>query len=562
MLGRDIVFGLDARNKILEGVSLLEKSVITTLGPKGRNVLIDKGTVKPVITKDGVTVAKNICFSDKYRNIGSTLVKEAANKANTVAGDGSTTTTLLTSELMKEGNRLVAVGFDPNDIRKGMNIAREDILNELENSKRVLSTEEEIFNIAKISANNDSEIAGYIKEAFTGIGDDGIVTIKNANNKQGNTSVEFTSGLELDKGFISSAFINKPDETCEFENAVVLLVEKFPNKWEEMLQIVNYCDKNEKPLFIVAAYYEEDIYASLVKMANDSNIDICAINAPGHNKDTINDSLEDLSIMFNCKILGNKGYDIQKFNPVSDLGKVDSIKCYKNKTTFTGAQTDAAKLEEHINKLKEALSKADSDDALTEHEIENLKQRLAKLSGGVACIKVGAFSLVELEEKMDRYDDATNAVRAAINEGIVPGGGTTLLRIAHKLRESLSKKKFETDVEKKGYEAVLTAICRPAEMIIKSTGKNDQLVISKILENKSSTCGYNAKKEEIVKDLFEEGIIDPVKVEKAAITYAISVASMFITTDCIITDEDSNVSVQANDELMAFENEDLFGDRF
>ena len=555
MVGKNIIFSNDARKRMLDGMIRLEKAVLTTLGPKGKCVLIDKNNTIPFITKDGVSVAKEVAFTDVYKNIGAQIAKDVARRTNTVAGDGTTTSTLLVVEMCKTGTELISLGFDANDIGKGMKLAKDDILNELEKVKKVISSEDEIRSVATISANNDSEIGSVICEAFTNIGDSGIVTLMNATNKHGKTSIDYSSGLEFPNGFTSSVFINSNDETVEFENPLILLAEKLPDDYDELINVINYANSENRPLVIISSFFS-DVMSSKIYQAASNGFDIVSITAPGMNKDTIHNNLEDLSVMLNAKILGDKGFTIDKFLPSRDLGQAESIKSYKKKTVITGAKTNEEELNKHVEKLKHALSKQDTDESLTEYEAGALKERIAKLTGGVACIKVGAFSQIELEEKMARYEDGTCAVRAALSDGIVPGGGTALLKISHILRKRLNKKKFENDVVKRGYEAMLDIIRMPAKTIISSVSKDSELLMSKIEKNKNFNFGFNAKTEKLTNDLLKDGVIDPVKVTKTALIYSTSNATTFLTTDCVITLDLPNTRMDANDEVMIYNDEE------
>lgn len=553
MIGKNITFGNDARKRMLEGMIELEKAVLTTLGPKGKCVLIDKNNTIPFITKDGVSVAREVAFTDLMKNIGAQIAKDTARRANAVAGDGTTTSTLLVVEMCKMGTELIALGFDANDIGKGMKLAKDDILEELDKYKKVISSEDEIRSVATISANNDEEIGNFVCEAFTNIGDTGIVTLMNATNKFGKTSIEYTSGLEFNKGFTSSIFINQQDETVEYNNPLFLLAEKMPEDYDDMAAIVKYCKGENRPLVIICSNVSDIVATKMYNAVELGALEGVLINAPGVNKDSIHNNLEDLSVLLSAKILGDKNFTIDKFLPSRDLGSAETIKVYKNKTVITGADTKEDVLNEHCSKLKAAIEKQDTDDSLTEYEVGAIKERLAKLTGGVACIKVGAFSQLELEEKMARYEDATCAVRAALTDGIIPGGGTALLKVSYNLRKKFKKHKFANDVIKRGYEAMLDIIRMPAKAIISSVCDKSELLMSQIEKNPNKLFGYNAKTEKLTKDLLKDGVIDPVKVTKTALTYSTSNATTFLTTECVITNDAPNIRYQPNDEVMIYE---------
>lgn len=546
-MGKEITFGSNVRSRILEGVKIIESAVITTLGPKGKNVLIDKGTVDPLITKDGVTVAKSIYLSDRYKNLGVLQVKDVASRVNNTAGDGTTTSTLLVSEAMLEGCRIIDLGFDPNDIRKGMILAKEDLIKEIKKQSRVVSSVDDLFNIATISANNDQEIGRFVCDAYANVGNDGLVIRTPATNKTGQTEIEYIQGLQFERGFNSSAYNNTKDEACEFDDALVLLAKKLP-EYEELKIILDYAKKENAPLVIMAPYYDDDLGGQLITDAKEGTYKICCCYCDGVNADTIIDNLNDIAMMLNCKVLNYDGYTMANFAPQADLGKIKHFRAEKRKTVFSGANPDKKAFEKHTDEIRKALRNEAGN--LTEFELKQLSKRLARLTGGIANIKVGYTSKIELEEKLARYVDACCAVRAAITDGIVPGGGSTLLKCSHILKENMKKKKFENDVIKKGYELVLKIARLPAKEIIKSVDpERVDLFLAQIEEHTNDDYGYNAKTEQFC-NLFEAGVIDPLLVEVSAVNYAITNAAVFITTDCVITDEPSPVSATPIDEIM------------
>lgn len=549
MIAKSLMFGHEARKKMLEGVDILEKAVITTLGPRGKCVLINKGGLVPLITKDGVTVAKEVDLSDPYQQAGVEIIRDVANRTNSTAGDGTTTATLLSSELVKAGFNLVKLDIDPTDIRNGMMRAKDDVIEELEKMKKTISSEDEIFNVARISANNDSEIAGHIKEAFTGIGDGGIVNILTANNRFGKSSVDFTEGFQFDeKGYTSSVEINQEDNSCVFENPYVLVAEQLPNDFADLAALIQMCKSKNKALVIIAAEFKEKIHTEILQSVKNGN-EIVTILAPGMNRDTIADNLTDVAVSVGATILGRKGLDINTFIPQKHLGTCEMITVRAKKTVISGGGGKPEDIDKHVEEMKKALSKQYTDEAISELTAEQLKMRIARLTGGVANIRVGALTKVELEEKLARYEDAVNAVRAAISDGIIPGGGTALLKVSYKLYEELDKKKFEVDGEKKGYKAVLDTIQKPAKFIISSTKeRNVEITLEKVGNDKNPASGFNAKTEKFCNDLFAEGVIDPIKVTKTALGYSASSASTFITTECVITDEQRNYGLTPADE--------------
>lgn len=549
MIAKQLMFGHDARKKMLEGVDTLEKAVITTLGPRGKCVLINDGGLVPLVTKDGVTVAKKIALSDPYKQAGVEIVQDVANRTNSTAGDGTTTATLLSSELIKAGFDLVTIGLDPNDIRAGMMRAKDDVIAELEGMKKTISSENEIFNIARISANNDSEIAQHIKEAFAGIGDGGIVNILTANNRLGKTSVDFAEGFQFDKGYTSSLEANQEDGSCVMNEPFVLVAENLPNSFEDIIGIFQYAKSKNRPLVIITDDFKDVLHTEILTSIKNGN-EIATVLAPGMNRDTIADNLTDIAVATGATILGRKGLDISMFNPGKHLGTAQMITIRAKKTVISGGGTTPEAIEKHVEDLKKAIDKQFTDEAISELTAEQLKMRVARLTGGVANIRVGALTKIELEEKLARYEDAVNAVRAAISDGIIPGGGTALLKTSYKLYDKINQDKF-MDAELMGYKAVLDTIQKPAQFIIRSTRERRvEITMEKVGTDQRPTSGFNAKTEEFCDDLFDAGVIDPIKVTKTALGYAVSAASTFITTECVITDEQRNYSLQAADETL------------
>lgn len=551
-MGKVITFGPEARRSMLEGITELEDAVVSTLGPKGRFVCLDSGNGHPVITKDGVSVARFINFSDKYKNIGASIVKEGATKTNSVAGDGTSSSTLFTSELCKIGNRLVDMNLDSIEIKKGFDKACSDILSALDKQKKVIASEDDIKHIATISANNDSEIGEIIKEAFVSIGEGGIVNAIGANNRNGKTSVVVTNGMEINKGLVSGSFVNTDSMTCELDNPAFLIYGKPLKDINDILGIIQIMRRTSENIVICAPVYEDEFMSSFIDSVEKGQIKGALIYPNGNDRVSIDQFIEDLAIQVGAKVLeGKSKITVDTFDPQTMVGHAGHISITKKKTVISDGAGTEEEIDARVNELKELIVKASSDkdeDVKSPFEIDLLKERIANLSGGIATIHIGALSAVELKEKKDRYEDAINAVNAAISEGVIAGGGAGLL---HAVKEvSDNHKPLEDPTQERGYQAFLSICEMPAKKIIDSTGKKADYIIEKIKETNNSNYGYNAKKEEISSTMYEDGIIDPILVTKTALSYATSIAGTFISTNCIITDDSNNVSVQAIDPIL------------
>lgn len=547
-------FGTDARDRMMEGIEELEKAVITTLGPVGRNCLFDRGTSHPIITKDGVSVAREIKFSDHYKNVGASIIKEAAENVNTIAGDGTTTTVLLASELCKEGVNLVAAGKEPVELQKGMDAAANDIVSRIDNYKLQLRDDKDILSIATISANNDEAVGKVVYDAFTGIGEGGKVNLQDSHTKSGKTTVEFSDGMEFEKGLTDGRFTtDKRKETLEIDEPNVVLLDYSPSL-QDMSDLLNWCVGKSQSCIMIANEFDESLESMCVNMDVQRGMKFACINAPGMSQYEISEELKDLASVLGTTVIKNND-DLKDFTSKVKDGKnpFGSCKHLSSKVSFKTTITEGKGTEEQIDaRVKEIEAdiekgKNDPDLGLSEDEISVMRTRIARLTGGIATIMVGGLSVTRIKELKDRYEDAIHAVEAAISDGIVPGGGVTLLKCARDLEKQ--KKKFANDSFQAGYEAVIKVCKIPAMKIIKSVTSDYAFIISKIEHNRSKAYGFNAKKVQIEDDMFAAGIIDPVKVEKAALSYAASVAGIFITTECVITDEASNISLVPNDEM-------------
>lgn len=546
-MGKVIKFGNSARNLVIEGITELENAVTCTLGPKGRTVIIDKGNNHPVVTKDGISVGKFIEFSDKYKNIGANLIKDAAKKANSIAGDGSTTTILLTSELCKAGNELVSQGFDSVEVKRGFEKAAEDVIEVLEKNKVILEDEDDIFHIATISANNDETIGNYIKEAFTKIGDGGRVNIVDAHNRNGKTSVTFSNGLDIKKGFFTSAVVNTEMESCYFDEPRYFVYAKQIKDMKDILPIFRIIGK--EPVVIVAPSYSDDFQTSFITNIESGTINAVAIGPDGVSKSDMDSRLYDIATITGATVIeGKEKISIDNFN-VNMFGCSDSITVTKGKSSIVGGRGKPESIEKYVNSLKDSIEKGNDDETFkTDYEIALIKERIACLTGGISTIHIGGFTDIEVKEKIDRYEDAVNAVDAAISDGIIIGGGAGLL---HAVKEvSDNHKVLENSVQETGYQKFLKILEMPSRRIIASTGKDPGYYAEKIKESENTKFGYNAKKEVFSDNLYKDGVIDPVKVIETALMFATSTAGTFITSDCVITDDNYNIRVTANDKIM------------
>ncbi len=551
-MGRVITFGSNARHSILEGMQELEDAVISTLGPRGRTVILDSGNEHPVATKDGVSVARFITFSNHYKRIGASIVKEAATKTDAVAGDGTTSTTLLTVELCKAGNKLIDMNLDAVEIKKGFDKACADVLDALNTQRKVISGPDDIRHVATISANNDPEIGGIIEEAFSSIGEGGIVSAIGANNRTGKTTVTVSNGMEIEKGLISSVFINTKNNTCELENPVYLIHGSPLKQLDDIRGVLQIVNRQNKSLVICAPVFDEIFLSEFIDSVEKGTISGALIYPRGNDRVSIDQFIEDLAVQVGATVLNGKSkITIDSFDPQTMLGTSESIVIAKKKTTIIGGGGTEDAIEKRVEELRAEIAKSESgndDETKSLVDIGLLRERIANLSGGVATIHIGALTPLELKEKKDRYEDAIRAVNAAITEGIIAGGGAGLLHAVKAVSEN--HKTLENPTQEHGYQTFLSICEMPAKKIIDSTGKKGDYIIEKIKETGNINYGFNAKKEVLTETMYEDGIIDPILVTKTALAYATSIAGTFITTDCVITDEAQNVSVSAIDPLL------------
>ena len=523
-MAKDIKFDIEARDGLKRGVDALADSVKVTLGPKGRNVIISKSFGGPQVTKDGVTVAKEIELENELENMGAQMVKEVASKTNDLAGDGTTTATVLAQAIVKEGLKNVASGANPMDLKRGIDKAVSCITDELnKQSKEVGNSSEKIQQVASISANNDSTVGNLIATAFEKVGKEGVITVEEA--KGTDTYVDVVEGMQFDRGYLSPYFVTNADKMItELENPYILLFDKKISNLQEILPILEPVSQSGRSLLIIAEDVEGQALATLVVNKLRGGLKIAAVKAPGFG-DRRKAMLEDISILTGGTVVSEeRGFSLENAD-LSMLGTAETITIDKDNTTIVNGAGKASEIKARVNQIKAQIETTTSD-----YDKEKLQERLAKLAGGVAVLYVGAASEVEMKEKKDRVDDALHATRAAVEEGIVAGGGVALVRT----KEKLAKLKAENTDEKTGIQIVEKAIEAPIRTIVENAGGEGSIVISKVLESKD-TVGYDAKNEEYV-DMLKAGIIDPKKVTRIALENAASVAGMILTTECAVVD--------------------------
>ena len=523
-MAKDIKFDIEARDGLKRGVDALANSVKVTLGPKGRNVIISKSFGGPQVTKDGVTVAKEIELENELENMGAQMVKEVASKTNDLAGDGTTTATVLAQAIVKEGLKNVASGANPMDLKRGIDKAVSCITEELnKQSKQVGNSSEKIQQVASISANNDSTVGNLIATAFEKVGKEGVITVEEA--KGTDTYVDVVEGMQFDRGYLSPYFVTNADKMItELENPYILLFDKKISNLQEILPVLEPVSQSGRSLLIIAEDVEGQALATLVVNKLRGGLKIAAVKAPGFG-DRRKAMLEDIAILTGGTVVSEeRGFSLENAD-LTMLGTAETITIDKDNTTIVNGAGKASEIKARVNQIKAQIETTTSD-----YDKEKLQERLAKLAGGVAVLYVGAASEVEMKEKKDRVDDALHATRAAVEEGIVAGGGVALVRT----KEKLAKLKPENADEKTGIQIVEKAIEAPIRTIVENAGGEGSIVISKVLESKD-TVGYDAKNEEYV-DMLKAGIIDPKKVTRIALENAASVAGMILTTECAVVD--------------------------
>ena len=524
MAAKDIKFSQDARDRMLRGVDILANAVKVTLGPKGRNVVLDKSFGAPRITKDGVTVAKEIELEDKFENMGAQMLKEVASKTSEVAGDGTTTATVLAHAIMREGAKSVAAGANPMDLRRGIDLAVAAIIAELKVKAKKVTSNEEIAQVGTISANGDAEIGAKIAEAMKKVGNEGVITVEESKSLE--TELDVVEGMQFDRGYLSPYFITNADKMiAELEAPYILIHEKKLPGLQALLPLLEAVVQSGKPLLIIAEDVEGEALATLVVNKLRGGLKVAAVKAPGFG-DRRKAMLEDIAILTGGTVISEDlGIKLEAVT-LNMLGRAKKVSIDKENTTIVDGAGKKTDIEARVKQIRAQIEETTSD-----YDREKLQERLAKLAGGVAVIKVGGSTEVEVKERKDRVDDALHATRAAVEEGIVPGGGVALLR-ASKALESL---KSDNEDQKVGIQIVRKALQTPARQIFSNAGEDGSVIVGKILENSKYSFGYNAQKLEYG-DLVAEGVIDPTKVVRCALQDAASVAGLLITTEAMIAD--------------------------
>ncbi|MBN8531833.1 MAG: chaperonin GroEL [Alphaproteobacteria bacterium] len=525
MAAKDVRFGAEAREQVLRGVDILADAVKVTLGPKGRNVVLDKSFGAPRITKDGVTVAKEITLSNKFQNMGAQMIKEVASKTNDLAGDGTTTATVLAQAIVREGSKAVAAGLNPMDLKRGIDAAVEAVVAEVKKKSKKIASQEEIAQVGTISANGDKEIGKKIAEAMQKVGKEGVITVEEAKGLE--FEVDVVEGMMFDRGYLSPYFITNSEKmVVELDNPYILLFEKKLSGLQPMLPLLEAVVQSQKPLLIVAEDVEGEALATLVVNKLRGGLKVAAVKAPGFG-DRRKAMLEDIAILTGGQVISEDlGIKLETVT-LNMLGKAKKVVITKEDTTVVDGVGDKSEIEARCGQIKAQIEETTSD-----YDKEKLQERLAKLSGGVAVLKVGGSTEVEVKERKDRVDDALHATRAAVEEGIVPGGGATLLYATR----ALDNIKPANEDQKAGINIVRRALQAPVRQIVENAGLDGAVVAGKLLESTDTNFGFDAQNLDYT-DMIKAGIIDPTKVVRTALQDAASVAGLLITTEALIADK-------------------------
>jgi chaperonin GroEL len=524
MAAKEVRFSSDAREKMLRGVDILANAVKVTLGPKGRNVIIDKSFGAPRITKDGVTVAKEIELDDKFENMGAQMVREVASKTNDKAGDGTTTATVLAQAIVREGAKYVAAGMNPMDLKRGVDLAVIEAVKDIAKRSKKIKDSAEVAQVGTISSNGDKSIGDMIAKAMQKVGNEGVITVEEAKSLE--TELDVVEGMQFDRGYLSPYFITNAEKMiAELDDAYILIHEKKLSSLQPMLPVLEAVVQSGKPLVIIAEDIEGEALATLVVNKLRGGLKVAAVKAPGFG-DRRKAMLEDIAILTGGQMIAEDlGIKLENVT-LQMLGRAKRIRIEKENTTVINGSGKKSDIEARIGQIKAQIEETTSD-----YDKEKLQERLAKLAGGVAVIRVGGATEVEVKEKKDRVEDALNATRAAVEEGIVPGGGVALLRA----KAAVAKLKSENPDEQAGINIVLKALEAPIRQIVENSGVEGSIVVGKIVENKSQTFGFNAQTELYV-DMIEAGIVDPSKVVRTALQDAASVAGLLITTEAMVAE--------------------------
>jgi len=530
MAAKDVKFSGDARERMLRGVDILANAVKVTLGPKGRNVVLDKSFGAPRITKDGVTVAKEIELEDKFENMGAQMVREVASKTNDIAGDGTTTATVLAQSIVREGAKAVAAGMNPMDLKRGIDLATIEAVAHLDKKSKKIKTSEEVAQVGTISANGETEIGEMIADAMQKVGNEGVITVEEA--KTAETELEVVEGMQFDRGYLSPYFVTNPDKMMtDLEDPYILLHEKKLSNLQAMLPILEAVVQSSRPLLIIAEDVEGEALATLVVNKLRGGLKVAAVKAPGFG-DRRKAMLEDIAILTGGQVISEDlGIKLESVT-LDMLGTAKRVAISKENTTVVDGAGKKKEIDGRISQIKQQIEETSSD-----YDREKLQERLAKLAGGVAVIRVGGATEVEVKERKDRVDDALNATRAAVEEGILPGGGVALLR-ARKAVQGLNSENVDV---RAGIKIVLRALEAPIRQIAENAGVEGSIVVAKVLENEAERFGFDAQNE-IYTDLVVAGIIDPTKVVRTALQDAASVAGLLVTTEAMVAEAPSKSS--------------------
>jgi chaperonin GroEL len=524
MSAKEVKFAVDARDRMLHGIDTLTHAVRVTLGPKGRNVILDKSFGAPRITKDGVTVAKEIELEDKFENMGAQMVREVASKTSDEAGDGTTTATILAHAIVKEGAKAVAAGMNPMDLKRGVDLAVEVVVADLHKNSKNVTSNEEIAQVGTISANGDAEIGRFLADAMKKVGNEGVITVEEAKSLE--TELEVVEGMQFDRGYISPYFITNADKMrVEMDDPYILIYEKKLSGLQELLPLLEAVVQSAKPLLIVAEDIEGEALATLVVNKLRGGLKVAAVKAPGFG-DRRKAMLEDIAILTGGQAISEDlGLKLENVT-LNMLGRAKKVMIDKENTTIVNGAGKKSDIQARIAQIKAQIEETTSD-----YDREKLQERLAKLAGGVAVIRVGGATETEVKERKDRVDDAMHATRAAVEEGILPGGGVALLRAS----EALKKLRTQNDDQKTGVEIVRKALSWPARQIAINAGEDGSVVVGKILEKDTYAYGFDAQSGEYV-NMVSKGIIDPTKVVRAALQGAASIAGLLITTEAMVAE--------------------------
>jgi len=524
MAAKDIQFGNEARAKLLKGVEKLANTVKVTLGPKGRNVMLDKSYGAPKITKDGVSVAKEIELADKFENMGAQLVKEVAQKTADKAGDGTTTATVLAEAIIMEGAKAVAAGMNPMDLRRGIDMAVNAVVEDVKSRSKEIKTSEEIAQVGTISANGDTSIGQYLARAMEKVGNDGVITVEDAKGLE--TELDVVEGMQFDRGYLSPYFVTNPEKmNCEYDNPYILFYDQKISSLQPMLPVLEAVVQSGRPLLIIAEDVEGEALATLVVNRIRGGLKVCAVKAPGFG-DRRKEMLKDMAVLTGGQVISEElGMKIENVT-LDMLGTSKRVEVTKDDTTIIDGAGNKADIKARTAQIKSEIEATKSD-----YDREKLQERLGKLSGGVAVLRVGGASEVEVKEKKDRIDDALNATRAAVKEGVVAGGGSALLYAT----KALDGLKPENDDQKVGINIIKKALQAPVRQIAENAGIDGAVVVGKLLESKDVNFGYNAQTGEYT-NLIKAGIVDPTKVVRTALQDAASVAALVVTTEAMVTE--------------------------